>query len=121
MTLDQWLVVLRPGFPQLSLANCRLTSPADESYNCIAWAAENSERWWWPDAQEQSYWPDAIPRVETIDAFIQAFSRLDYTRQSNPLLERGVQKIAIFANEYGRPTHAARQLPSGWWTSSWDS
>ena len=32
-------------------------------------------------------------------------------------LEPGVQKIALYVDEDGTPTHAARQLPSGEWTS----
>jgi len=32
-------------------------------------------------------------------------------------IEDGWEKIAIFADEQGEPLHAARQLPSGRWTS----
>jgi hypothetical protein len=32
-------------------------------------------------------------------------------------LEPGSEKIAVFANAKGVPTHAARQLASGFWTS----
>ena len=32
-------------------------------------------------------------------------------------LEPGVEKVAIYADEHGEPQHAARQLPSGNWTS----
>lgn len=28
-----------------------------------------------------------------------------------------MRKLAIFVNDQGTPTHAARQLPDGWWTS----
>lgn len=115
--MEPWLAMLRPAFPRLSLANCRLTSPADDGYNCIAWAAENSERWWWPDPLHQSYWPAAVPRVVTLDAFVQAFSSLGYNQHSDGALEPGLQKLAIFANAEGKPTHAARQLPDGWWAS----
>ncbi len=31
--------------------------------------------------------------------------------------EQGFEKIAIYVNNMGKPTHAARQLPSGYWTS----
>ena len=104
MTMEPWLSVLRPAFPRLSPANCRLTSPADDGYNCIAWASENSERWWWPDPLHQSYWPAAVPRVVTLDAFVQAFSSLGYNQHSDDALEPGLQKIAIFANAEGKPT-----------------
>ena len=32
-------------------------------------------------------------------------------------LETDFDKIAVFANDQGIPTHAARQLPSGRWSS----
>ena len=32
-------------------------------------------------------------------------------------LEAGYEKVALFADADGRPTHAARQLPNGNWTS----
>lgn len=117
MTFDQWLPRLQPGFPQLTAANSRLTSPEDEDYNCIAWAAENSDRWWWPDPQQQSYWPAAAPRVETVEAFVVAYGTLGYTERTGAALEVGKQKVAIFASPQGKPTHAARQRPDGWWAS----
>ena len=40
------------------------------------------------------------------------------TRYASPeKLEPGVEKIAIFSDTAGDPRHAARQLPSGAWTS----
>ena len=32
-------------------------------------------------------------------------------------LEPGVEKIALYANAVGKPTHGARQLANGRWTS----
>jgi hypothetical protein len=101
----------------LTAENSRLTSPEDEDYNCIAWAAENSDRWWWPDPQQQSFWPPGSPRVESLDAFLQAYGILGYTERTDPSFQAGKQKVAIYASEQGKPTHAARQLPDGWWAS----
>lgn len=117
MTFGDWLKVRRVGFPSLNAENCRPTSPADEGYNCIAWAADDTERWWWPDPQAQAYWPPSIPREETIEAFILAFELLGYAKTANAEFEPGKQKVAIFAANHERPTHAARQLPNGWWAS----
>src|SRR5881394_1258495 len=117
MTFEQWLLELRAGFPQLTAGNCRLTSPEDEDYNCIAWAAENSDRWWWPDPQQQSYWPPTVPRVETVDAFVEAYGTLGYTERTGAAFEAGKQKVAIYTSPQGKPTHAARQRPDGWWAS----
>jgi hypothetical protein len=117
MTFANWLNLAQAGFPLLNDNNSRLTSPVDDAYNCIAWAAEDTERWWWPDPQEQQFWPASVPRAETVDAFVQAYGLLGYSHTTDASLEPGTQKIAIFANERGAPTHASRQLSDGWWTS----
>jgi len=62
------------------------------------------------------YWPDGVLRQETIGSFIQAFSTKGYFPCNNGNLEDGFVKIALYAlNKV--PTHAARQLPDGNWTS----
>src|SRR5262249_6606580 len=50
-------------FPNLTGTDYRVTSPADDAYNCLAWAAAESDRWWWPDALGGYYWPAGVPRV----------------------------------------------------------
>lgn len=66
------------------------------------------------------YWPQNVDRVNTIETFLRAFGTLGYTLCFDGVLESGVEKIAI----YGKgtpgseaPTHAARQLEQGGWTS----
>lgn len=89
-------------------------------YNCIAWAADNDTRWWWPDAANIGYWPPSVPRVETIDAFIQAYATEGYVPCADGSVEAAMEKVAIFGVMIGGdiyPTHAARQLPDGKWTS----
>ena len=63
------------------------------------------------------YWPDNAPREVTLDAFLTAFSLLGFEICSSDLLESGVEKIAIYVNARGEPTHIARQLNNGRWTS----
>jgi hypothetical protein len=65
----------------------------------------------------QRYWPPNVPREETIQAFMQAYGLQGYSQISDPTLESGKQKIAIYTDRNGTPTHAARQLPDGWWAS----
>lgn len=106
--------------PNLSDHNCTITSKATPSYNCIAWAAGDSSRWWEPDQFFLYYWPPGIPRVFTVDAYMQAFGTLGFRLCFDGVLEEGIQKVAIFASgppEAERPTHAALQLPDGTWTS----
>ena len=107
----------RLGFPALNEGNSRLTSPADEGYNCIAWAAGDTERWWWPDSLEQAYWPIGVPRIATLESFSMVFGLFGYKDFTDTSVEPGKQKVAIFASSLGTPTHAARQLASGWWAS----
>lgn len=101
------------AFPGLSREPCAITSPKSGSYNCIAWAAGDSRRWWWP---HDYYWPEGCSREETISAFIQAFDTLGYSPTDNGGLVDGVEKVALYAIE-DTPTHAALQLDNGWWTS----
>ncbi len=92
-----------------------VTSPMDDRYNCVAWAADDRERWWWPD--QDSYWPEGAPREETITAFVAAYGDLGFVSCDDPLIETGYEKVAIYAAPDGTPTHVARQLPSGLWSS----
>jgi hypothetical protein len=52
-----------------------------------------------------------------LDAFIAAYTILGYEPCGDGLLEFGYEKVAIYLDGRGKPTHAARQLPSGTWTS----
>ncbi len=117
MTFQDFVRKVQPQFPQLTVANSRPTSPYVEGYNCIAWAANDTDHWWWPDPQNQSFWPAEIRREVTLDAFVQAYGLKGYLERSDATLEPGKQKIAIYAASDGRPTHAARQLTDGWWAS----
>jgi hypothetical protein len=107
---------LEKVFPYLQETGYRLTSPETINYNCIAWAAGKTNRCWWPDPGGIEYWPRGVPREVTIAAFIQAYAKHGFRVCVSPELEPGYQKIAIYADG-NEPTHAARQLPNGKWTS----
>jgi hypothetical protein len=104
-------------FPALRTSRFLINSPEGISYNCIAWAARDDARQWWPDAFGFGYWPRGIPRVETVEAFVMAYQTLGYQVCTNGDLEEGYEKIALFVLGNNNPTHAARQLPNGKWTS----
>lgn len=108
---------LEAEFPRLNNLGYRITSPQSNYYNCIAWAARDLNRWWWPDPNQQYYWPEEALRQEVLEAFIQAFSLLGFVRCDNAELEPGIEKIAIYVDSNNKPKHAARQLVSGKWTS----
>jgi hypothetical protein len=63
-----------------------------------------------------SYWPDGAVRQPTLAAFQKAFSLLGYSPTENDHAESSIEKIAIYARAES-PTHVARQLPNGDWTS----
>lgn len=105
---------LEKYFPGLQAAGYQVTSPPDVRYNCIAWAARDSAQWWEPSPR--GCWPPEVQQELTLEAFTQAFGSLGYEPCETDELERGVEKIALFAS-HGEVTHAARQLPGGRWTS----
>jgi hypothetical protein len=100
-------------FPKLELHAFEIVGGADRAYNCIAWAAGDTTRWWWPGGV---YWPDGVPCERTLAAFTQAFGTLGYVPCDGHDLEQGVEKVAIYAQSQV-PKRAARQLPNGKWTS----
>jgi hypothetical protein len=103
-------------FPDLVSTGYQVTSPPDPVYNCIAWAAGRTTEWWWPDRGRFEYWPPGAARDETVAAFVAAFATLGYVCCADGALEPGWEKVAIYATVAG-PTHMARQLPNGRWTS----
>jgi hypothetical protein len=104
-------------FPNLTRGGYRVTSGASQRYNCIAWAAGDNQNWWWPVSDTRFFWPAGVAREDSLAPFEAAFATLGFMRCDDETFENGNEKIAIFANAIGTPTHAARQLESGRWTS----
>lgn len=105
-------------FPRLRAGTFAVTSPRDTLYNCTAWAAGDTARWWWPLGQQpETFWPADAPRAVTLAAFQHVFVSLGYFACPSDAPEAGHEKVALFADARGVPTHAARQLASGRWTS----
>src|SRR5207302_1388846 len=95
-------------FPALRNTSWNITSLPTRTYNCIAWAAGDLQRWWWPDFHLQYYWPELVPRELTLERFIQAFGLFAYSRCSDGSFDPAFEKVAIYASADGKPTHAAR-------------
>lgn len=108
---------LEDYFPNLAQTGYEVTSPRTYDYNCFAWAVEEDDRWWSPVSKEDYYWPEGAPTDLTLDSIIQTFGMLGFQPCERADLEPGFQKIAIFVDANGEPTHATRQLPNGKWTS----
>ena len=57
-----------------------------------------------------------MPREESLDAFVAALASRGFSSCSSCEIEVGQEKIALYSTGT-IPTHAARQLATGWWTS----
>src|SRR6266496_731077 len=95
-------------FPGLADGDYQITSPKDEIYNCIAWAAGDTSIWWWPNSSphKRGYWPPGVSREVTLDAFQAALAFLGYMPCAGEEAEQGFEKVALFADCQGKPTHA---------------
>jgi hypothetical protein len=100
-------------FPRLTPQNHRVTSPATPDYNCIAWSADDTRHWWQPGL----YWPVQAPEGDYgISILENAFDSLGYEGCEDGRLEADYDKVALYGSSWFY-THAARQLPTGKWTS----
>lgn len=111
-------------FPRLEKHHLDVTSEPTPEYNCIAWAAGDDTRWWWPVEAPPNglqlggpYWPPGLSRKATLANFVEAFRGLGYEPCETGDVEAGIEKVAIYVDANGAPTHAARQLSDGRWTS----
>lgn len=97
-------------------------SPATNLYNAIAWAIggeEEKDRWWSPAPFSRvAYWPEGVEREETLETYTEIFRIHGYTpcEGNDESLETNVEKVAIYCKS-GIPTHVAKQLDDGRWTS----
>ncbi len=112
-------MTLEPGreafFPNLNRGEYRVTSDASLTYNCLAWALGDTANWWSPSPEH--YWPAGIPRQHTLESFRALFEAVGYAECSTSDPVSDTEKIAIFVDREGFPTHVARQLENGRWTS----
>jgi hypothetical protein len=100
-------------FPKLNADNHEITSPKTIKYNCIAWAAGNTDHWWQPGV----HWPMEASRDDYgLGNAVAAFKSLGYEECDDGTPEDGFMKLALYGSSM-MYTHAARQLPDGRWTS----
>lgn len=88
-----------------------------EQYNCIAWAMSECHRPWWPGSEPVAYWPSDLSTDVTIDNFIAAFRKKGYELCVGAHHEWRYEKVALYADRAGLPTHAARLSWRGVWIS----
>src|SRR5437868_6352837 len=85
-------------FPKLKSkkAGFKITSPKEPRYNCIAWAAREQHRFWWPTVG--AYWPAGIDRKCTKANFIAAFATLGFAPCPDGLYQAGFEKLALYVD-----------------------
>lgn len=104
-----------PQFPRLTPTNHRETSPATPAYNCVAWAAEDTGRWWQPGVHWIPVdWPANDFGIGALERVFQSLGYADCSMDDSQ--EPGLTKVALYGSGF-LYTHAARQLTNGKWTS----
>lgn len=101
--------IIESDFPRLLETGAyEHRSPENLNYNCIAFAAGETHRFWWPGGYPGTFWPQGVAHEETIDAFVSAFESIGYSVCPDGRPEPGFEKVVLFAKN-GVPEHAARQ------------
>jgi hypothetical protein len=88
-------------------------SEEDSTYNCVAFAISPyiQDTWWWPQNHPDAFWPQE-DAGEELSSFLIVFEALGYEEIdiNNVELEEGFEKIAIYQDGHGLPSHVARQI-----------
>ncbi|MXY21946.1 MAG: hypothetical protein F4Y49_11505 [Dehalococcoidia bacterium] len=109
-------MTLRSSFWWLpNLEDFDVTSEPSSDYNCIAWALSDDSRWIDPTADYAQRMAN-VSNQSLIDSVVELFRAAGYELCGNGSLEDGYEKVAVYVKD-GVPTHAARQLSDGRWTS----
>ena len=103
--------------PHLAAEGYVITSDPNSDYNCIAYAAGETDRWRTHVEGDDYYWPEHASRTPSIVSLKEVFAGLGYDPSEDAVHEPGFRKIALYADQRGDWTHAAVQLPSGGWSS----
>ena len=114
MDISEWRQTLAAAFPRLAREGYEIVGEPTGRYNCIAYAAGDTNEWWWPTGGR--YWPNYATRTQRMDSLVEVFGGLDYEPCDNSGLESGFEKIALYERE-GRFEHAALQTRTGRWRS----
>ena len=103
-------------FPNLVAEGFEIKSDPTIDYNCIAWAADDNERWWEPGVLD-GYWPAAAPQEFTFAGLIAGFATIGYEECPSADYEEGYDKVAFYGTADDNATHAAKQVGPNLWSS----
>jgi hypothetical protein len=88
-------------------------------YNCFAFALHDQDDWHSPLPLAGYYWPtDVIPRNTALATMLELYRHEGgFEPCDDGEFEPGFEKIALYMNQLGNVTHAARQKDHATWTS----
>jgi hypothetical protein len=115
-------MISKMGPPNLTERNYRITSPPSLEYNCVAWAAGDTDHWWqpgvyWPtEASGDDYGPGTLEQAFTKRATLGA-TIIDSNRDLRRLLCIATHPVTLtwrgrFLMGDGRASSAAMQTSS---------
>ncbi len=102
--------------PNMNYGNANEAIEKTKDYNCIAFAVDDTQRWWEPCYP--FYWPRGAARDYTLEALIRGFRTRNYEScEFDDSVDEDYDKVAIYVDKDGDPCHVAKQLPNGRWKS----
>jgi hypothetical protein len=107
------------SFPKLAVDGWHKTSEETTDYNCFAFALHDEDDWYSPLPISGYYWPaDKIAMNTSIPTMVDLYRyEGGFEPCENGEYEEGFEKIALYINQRGNVTHAARQISRSMWTS----
>ena len=105
---------LQAKFPKLNSRNYKRTSDATGRYNCMAFANGEDRKWWEAGVNGgRFYWP---PKTnDTLEGWVEIFTKQGYRLTSDRGIERGVEKVAIYVDLKDMlPGHVAKSDGHVW-------
>lgn len=104
-------------FPKLAAEGFEIVDPPSNQYNCIAFAAGDTGKWW--SIHQPDYWPTHATRSNSIESLVEVFAGLGFERCRDSRTEPGFGKVALYQQQ-GAWTHAAVQTPRRVWLGRTD-
>ena len=115
MATPRWMTWLNVSFPNLHNEGFTVVDLPSDLYNCIAYAAGDTSRWW--DHTARRYWPSYATRSKLIESLQEVFTGLGFEECDDGSFEPGYQKVALYEEDEGTWQHASLQMPNGAWRS----
>ena len=94
MDLRSWRDLLFNEFPNLYTEGFEIAEEPSGQYNCIAYAAEDTTKWWWPDGI--NYWPPKATLDTRTQSLMEVLAELGYEQCDASDPEDSYQKVALY-------------------------